>query len=144
MMIYLIPFVLQALLMFFDEFYFHRKRGLPPWEKLGHPLDTLTVFVCYLAMWSLPPTPSHLSLVLALMIFSCLFITKDEFIHTQVCSPWENWIHSVLFVLHPVSFLSAFLLWKDHLFPQILISQTILTAGFMLYQFLYWRYFEKN
>jgi len=25
-----------------DEFYFHRRRGLPRWERLAHPLDTMT------------------------------------------------------------------------------------------------------
>ena len=43
----LIPFVLQMLRMIGDEFYFHRRRTLPRWEWLGHPLDTLSVLLCW-------------------------------------------------------------------------------------------------
>jgi hypothetical protein len=38
-----IPFALQMCCMAVDEVHFHRQRGLPRWERLGHPLDTLTV-----------------------------------------------------------------------------------------------------
>ncbi len=38
-----IPFALQTCCMAVDEVHFHRQRGLPRWERLGHPLDTLTV-----------------------------------------------------------------------------------------------------
>ena len=47
-MIYILPFFLQGLAIFFDEFYFHHRRGLGKWEKVGHPLDTLTVLMAYL------------------------------------------------------------------------------------------------
>ena len=47
-MLYLLltPFILQALLIFFDEGVFHLKRGLPKWERIGHPVDTLSVLAC--------------------------------------------------------------------------------------------------
>jgi hypothetical protein len=144
MIIYLLPFALQGILIFWDEFYFHRKRGLPLWEKLGHPLDTLTVFVCYAFMLLCPPIGSNPAWLVGLMVFSCLFITKDEFVHTEVCNAWENWLHAMLFVVHPISFVSAFLIWKNQLDQNILVMQASVIFAFMLYQLIYWRYFEKR
>ena len=47
---------LQGLAMLVDELLFHRRRGLPRWERIGHPIDTLSVLACYgVSLW-LPPT----------------------------------------------------------------------------------------
>jgi hypothetical protein len=51
----LIPVALQMLCMTLDEFYFHWQRELPRWERLGHPLDTLTVLGCYVWLLIVPP-----------------------------------------------------------------------------------------
>ena len=40
MLLYL-PFAVQGLAILVDEFWFHHRRGLPRWERLGHPIDTL-------------------------------------------------------------------------------------------------------
>ncbi|MBC7754921.1 MAG: hypothetical protein H7Z71_11835 [Moraxellaceae bacterium] len=133
-----IPFGLQAVAMFFDEFYFHRKRGLPLWERIGHPFDTLTVLSCYLFIFYAAPTDANLKIYIALCAFSSLFITKDEFVHTERCEARENWLHAVLFVLHPVTFLAAGLIWKQNTYPEFLLVQPIVTFLFMLYQILYW------
>ncbi len=50
----LIPFLVQTFLITFDEWYFHLKRGLPKWERIGHPLDTLTAIFCLLVPLCLP------------------------------------------------------------------------------------------
>lgn len=128
------PFFLQGILMFVDEFYFHEKRGLPLWEKVGHPLDTLSVFSCYsYLLWG----QGELSIYIILAGASCLFITKDEFVHKQNCPAIEQWLHSLLFILHPLCFLCAYLLWKDSeiFFLQI---QTLIILIFMFYQALRW------
>ncbi len=138
MSIFFIPFGLQAVAMFFDEFYFHRKRGLSLWERIGHPLDTMTVLSCYLFIFIATPNDTNLYIYIALCTFSCFFITKDEFIHTEACQASENWLHAVLFVLHPVTFLSAGLIWINNLNPQFLAAQPVVTVLFMLYQILYW------
>lgn len=130
--------------MFFDEFYFHRRRGLPLWEKIGHPLDTLTVLLCYGFMLLVPYDGGNAFWLLGLMGFSCVFITKDEFVHTRICDAWENWLHALLFVLHPIAFFSAFILWKDQLNQNVLSMQTLVISVFMLYQLIYWRYFEAG
>ena len=107
------PFVLQGAAMVFDEFHFHRKRGMGKWERLGHPLDTLTVLAPFILILTVPPSAVAMIAYLALCGFSCLFITKDEFIHASECEPMEHWLHSVLFVLHPLVFLTAYLIWPD-------------------------------
>ena len=131
-----LPFFLQGASMVVDELYFHERRGLPLWEKVGHPLDTLTVLICYLYLLFGAVDVMTYS---ALAGFSCLFITKDEFIHTQRCSGVEHWLHALLFVLHPLSFLSAYYLVSsaDLSFLDI---QTAASFFFMLYQVVRWSF----
>lgn len=134
-----VPFVLQAFAIAVDEFYFHRERGLPRWEIVGHPLDTLTVLVSYLYILLSPFDRFHLGVFVALATFSSLFITKDEFVHQEVCKPMEAWLHAVLFVLHPLSFVAAGFLWSEgNTFP-FLTVQTGFVGIFLLYQLVYWR-----
>jgi len=52
----LLPFIVQTLVIMIDEFYFHVRRGLPKWERLGHPLDTLTVLACFAFVLFFPCT----------------------------------------------------------------------------------------
>src|SRR5262245_51416141 len=106
-----IPFLLQMGCMTLDEFHFHRRRGLPRWERVGHPLDTLTALTCF--GWLLFTTPSafSISVYAALSVFSCLFVTKDESVHTKHCGSGEHWLHAMLFILHPLVMLCAGLLW---------------------------------
>jgi hypothetical protein len=129
-----LPFIFQGICMLVDEFYFHHKRGLPRWERLGHPLDTLTVLAA-LGYLLLPSV--NLNVYLGLSIFSCVFITKDEFVHKEQCPASEQWLHSLLFVLHPILFLSAYLLWQENDFSFLQI-QTGIIFGFLFYQILRW------
>ena len=132
------PFALQGLAMFFDEFYFHRKRGLPLWERVGHPLDSLTVLICYLFISLQAPTTTNIYVYVGLCFFSCVFVTKDEFVHSKYCDAKENWLHAFLFILHPITFLSAGVVWIENLSSQFLVIQPVVIALFMLYQILYW------
>ena len=107
----LAPFILQALAILFDEFYFHVKRGLPKWERLGHPLDTLSLLVCLLFVIGVPYEPYALKIYGCLAVFSCLMVTKDEFIHKTHCPASENWLHACLFILHPITLAITSLIW---------------------------------
>lgn len=138
MIFLLIPFILQGAVMFVDEFYFHHKRGLPLWEKIGHPLDSLSVLICYAYIFFQNPTDFDMKVYIGLCAFSCLLVTKDEFVHTGKCDATENWLHSLLFILHPITFLSAGVIWKENLAPQFLMLQPIVILSFMIYQILYW------
>jgi hypothetical protein len=132
-----VPLGIQALVAVADEFYFHRRRGLPRWERIGHPLDTLTVLGCYAVALAVPFTAASLRIYVALAAFSCLFVTKDEFVHAKRCDPFEHWIHALLFVLHPVVLTSMGFLWLKEAWTLMLL-QGALTLAFGLYQTVYW------
>ncbi len=141
----LIPALLQMGAMFFDEFVFHRKRGLPKWERLGHPLDTLSAIACYAWLAFRPPASPHaLAVYVALCLFSCLFITKDEFIHAQVCEPTEMWLHALLFVLHPIVFLGFGVIWYFGLAPVVVKVELLLSVGLLVHQLVYWSPFVRQ
>ncbi|HSS02738.1 MAG TPA: bifunctional 2-polyprenyl-6-hydroxyphenol methylase/3-demethylubiquinol 3-O-methyltransferase UbiG [Kofleriaceae bacterium] len=134
----MIPIVLQGVVMVVDEGWFHRARGLPRWERIGHPLDTLTIVLCL--AWLLATSPqssSALPVYIGLAISSTLFVTKDEGVHARLCGPGEHWLHAVLFVLHPIV-LSAFayLWWTGAV--GLLLGQLGIALAFMTYQILYW------
>ncbi|HEX2613483.1 MAG TPA: hypothetical protein VHO02_07805 [Fibrobacteria bacterium] len=133
----LLVFVLQGAFMAVDEFGFHQRRSVPRWERIGHPLDTLTVLAPLLIAILLPPTAMWMAIFVGGAAFSCLFITKDEWVHARYCVPGEQWLHAVLFVLHPVLFLAMFLLWMTD-DTKWLILQAILVSTFFLWQTLYW------
>lgn len=157
----LIPFALQALCIAFDEIYFHHKRGLPKWERLGHPLDTLSLLTCLAIALYVPFSPFNLNIFIGLSIFSCLLVTKDEFIHKQHASGAENWLHALLFLLHPITLILTGLIWpisqgqflsmgfteflpmdfdQPSLFSFFLYIQTVVVFIFFLYQVLYWNF----
>jgi hypothetical protein len=132
-----VPLGLQALCMLVDELHFHRARGLPRWERLGHPLDTLSVLACYGLALALAPEWSNLPYYVAMAVVSCLLVTKDELVHARLCQPREQWLHALLFVLHPIVLGIGALLWLSHERTLLWVS-ACLTAGFGSYQALYW------
>ncbi|HZU85653.1 MAG TPA: hypothetical protein VE987_22155, partial [Polyangiaceae bacterium] len=105
------PVVLQGIAMAIDELWFHRRRRLPRWERIGHPLDTLTVVACYAWLLLVPCSPRAAAGYAALALLSCAFVTKDESVHARVCTSGEHHVHAVLFLLHPVVLASMALLW---------------------------------
>lgn len=150
-----LPFIIQAIVIGVDEYVFHLKRNLPKWERIGHPLDTLTVLICILFILFVPFSEGALKIYILLAIFSCLFITKDEFIHHEHCAPLEQWLHSVLFVNHSMVLAAAGFMWpflhsgdfsfkvfkffKDSTFCEVfLILQAVFIFLFMTYQIVYW------
>jgi len=154
----LFSYFLQASALFFDEFFFHMKRGLPRWERIGHPLDTLTVLavnaVTLLAQFS----SQSLLIFLSLAMFSCMFVTKDEWVHQRECEAAEHWLHAVLFVCHPMTFASSVFFWllRDSplllgvdgeyfsLASNILRGQFTLLLIFLSYQIIYWNVFRSR
>jgi hypothetical protein len=150
------PLPIQGVAMLYDELHFHRARGLGRWERVGHPLDTLTMLACI--GWTLVAAPSARAagVYAALAVISCLFVTKDEFVHARRCTPGEHWLHAILFLVHPVILVSVALLWvsargtspdgawlalrlpDSATAVRILILQFVGTAAFGLYQAAYW------
>jgi 2-polyprenyl-6-hydroxyphenyl methylase / 3-demethylubiquinone-9 3-methyltransferase len=134
----LIPILLQGVVMVVDEGWFHRARGLPRWERIGHPLDTLTLAICL--AWlvaTVPASPVALPVYVGLAIVSTLFVTKDEAVHAKLCGAGEQWLHAVLFVLHPIVLAAFGYLWWTGAVG-LLVGQLGLTIAFMAYQIIYW------
>lgn len=147
----LIPFFVQGIAIFFDESIFHIKRGLPLWERIGHPLDTLTTLLCLGFILLVPYSDAALKWYIGLALFSCLFVTKDEWVHKHHCPPMEQWLHALLFLNHPIVLTAAGLMWASpalgslQLYPfsfyrLFLIGQALATTGFMFYQIIYWNW----
>jgi len=134
----LISIVLQGVLLVIDEGWFHRTRGLPRWERIGHPLDTLTIAVCLAWLVATDPrSPAALSVYVGLAVFSTLFVTKDEAVHAGLCSPGEHWLHAILLVLHPIALAAfSFLWWIGAV--GLLVGQLGVTIAFLAYQVIYW------
>ena len=144
------PFLLQGLVMIVDEFYYHHKRRLPLWEVIGHPLDSITVLACFIYLNIVPYSDENLRNFIFISIFSCIFVTKDEFVHSKLCTTGEMWLHSLLFILHPLTFASGAYIWRINIHPgtvrysdiaslnQVLQYQLILVIFFAIYQIMYW------
>lgn len=138
MSIYYLPFILQGVCMFFDEFIFHRSRYLPRWEQIGHPADTLSTLLTLLIPTFFSYHQFTSNVFIGLAIFSCLLITKDEFVHSKYCKPLEHWLHAVLFILHPITFICAYLMWVERKHSNFFNIQFSLISLFLIYQLLPW------
>lgn len=132
-MLALIPLIAQGGILIFDELYCHRRRGLPTWERWGHPLDTLTVAFCVSWLRWTEPTQANLRLYLAFAAFSCLFVTKDEFVHREHCDGLEHW-------LHPLAFLSLGWLWWNREGVQVISLQLGILVAWTAFQIIYWSF----
>jgi len=159
--LFFLPFLLQIAIIFCDEFYFHVKRGLPRWERIGHPLDTLSVLVCFLFVLIFPYSPSMRTIYIALSLFSAIFVTKDEFVHKECCPASEQWLHALLFIKHPIvlfvlgclwplyhaveipSFLSAYKS-QSALIGTFLWGQAAAILLFGVYQWVYWNMIRSD
>jgi hypothetical protein len=139
-----LPFALQGLVMGVDEFYCHRRRGLGRWERLGHPLDTLSFLICLVLLLALAPSRLGLFVYATAALGSCLLITKDEWQHMQRSDGFENWLHALLFMLHPVLLIWAGWLWWNLEGRPVLWAAAALSAVFLIYQSLYWNLWRRD
>ncbi len=159
-MLLMIPFVMQSIIILLDEFIFHIKRPLPKWERIGHPLDTLTVLACLVYVLMVPYSPLALKIYIGLSLFSCVFVTKDEFVHKHHCPASEQWLHALLFINHPILLSAAGLIWALGTplelplwlasmradLPTLVFflkTQIITVSLFGLYQVIYWNFIWK-
>jgi hypothetical protein len=135
--------VLQGLLMFFDEFYFHHKRGLHRWESIGHPVDTFFFLLCFLFTLIYPFTSDNLITFVILSIISTLIITKDEWVHAKEADGLEHWLHSLLFIVHPISLTLLYFAWRQSL-QLLIVVQSIIVFTFFIYQIFYWNFYKRE
>ncbi|MES3037612.1 MAG: hypothetical protein V4736_06865, partial [Bdellovibrionota bacterium] len=139
-LLFFVAFGAQGLLLVADEIFFHYRRGLPAWERWGHPLDTLTVLLPFISLFLFP---ENLFLFAGLALISTLFVTKDEWVHNEECGPGEQWLHSLLFILHPVVFYLGYLAARDSGVEFLPLVMTALVL-FMIYQIFYWNVYENR
>ena len=152
----LLPLVARSFASLVDEFYFHFARGLPRWEHLGHPLDTFSVLAPILWQGFSLPSQRNPTVYIVAAAFSCVFVIKDEFVHTDVCAPAQH-VHAVLCIVHPLAFAGLVLLWPLYHAPAgaivgfeqfrglesaLPIQSSILTL-YMIYQAVYWNLIWK-
>jgi hypothetical protein len=149
----LVPFIIQAIVILLDEYIFHIKRGLPKWERIGHPLDTLSVIGCFAFVLFVPYESGMIKYYVITAIFSCLLITKDEFVHKHHCPAAEQWLHAILFVNHSILLAVMGLMWpkihgqdvfdwlpSSEILVPFLWAQGIFASLFFLYQVIYWNF----
>lgn len=148
-----LAFAAQAMAMLLDEFRHHRRRGLPLWERVGHPLDTASVLGCLLMVLIRPYDSESIRSYAGLAIFSSVFVTKDEWIHARLCMPAERRLHGLLFALHPLTLALVAWMWPrihprvgapDPVLTALFLGQLALASGFFLYQTLYWNFYEPH
>ncbi len=106
-----IPFLVQAVAIAWDEGHFHIKRGLPRWERIGHPIDTFSVLVCFAYVLMIPFSMAALKGYLVIAAISCILVTKDEFVHKHHCPAAEHWVHALLFINHPILLSAVGMMW---------------------------------
>lgn len=140
-----IPLLLQGVAMGVDEGLFHHRRGLGAWERIGHPIDSFFFACCSALAWLVAKKGNGDSLFNAYLLasaISCAVITKDESIHLKFCSAQESWLHSVLFILHPIC---LFTLWKLALARNTFVLEIVLGSIllFIFYQIFYWNLFYE-
>jgi hypothetical protein len=140
------PFILQAVLMSIDEFYCHKRRTLKRWERFGHPLDTFVFIICLVFLLLATPEANAFWIYTVLATVSCLLITKDEWQHKLHCDAFENWLHALLFVLHPVVLIWAGYLWwsGSSRFFLVISSNVLLSICFLFYQVFYWNVWRRK
>jgi len=137
-------FILQGFLIAVDEFVCHTYRRLPKWELIGHPLDTFCLWLYFFSLNELNfysfPIPALLGLL------SCVVITKDEWVHKELSSAFENWLHAMLFVVHPTVVISYFYLWTqghEDFFKLLHVSLILVGGYFVLQCFMGWSKWQK-
>ncbi|PIS02920.1 MAG: hypothetical protein COT85_02495 [Chlamydiae bacterium CG10_big_fil_rev_8_21_14_0_10_42_34] len=156
-----LPFAIQAIAMVFDEGYFHVRRGLPKWERIGHPIDTCSVLICMGFVLFVPFSKGALICYIALASFSSILVTKDEFVHKDHCPAAENWLHALLFTLHPIMLTCAGFIWpviqgvevtpwiakwldNQEALLSFLQMQFAVMVLFLVYQIVFWNVIWKN
>jgi hypothetical protein len=141
--VFLIPLTFQAVAISIDEFYFHYRRGLSRWERASHPIDSLILLACFCYLIFFPYGDNTRLVYAGLCFVSCVFITKDEWIHNSQCSGFEQWLHSVLFIAHPLVLIAGFYFWHESEWLILKIQATLISI-FLIYQVIFWNFYDRG
>ena len=128
----------QSGLMLVDERVFHRLRGLDARESWGHVADSV-VFAGALAPAALLAPARGAAALYALLAFvSTLLVTKDEWIHTRECQAAENWVHALMFSLHPCVLIAVGALWARGEGGALRAGLPLAVVAYAFFQWFYW------
>lgn len=156
----LVVFGFYSFLMFFDEFRFHRKRGLSRRERIGRPLDTFTLAA--ISGWALLFPFAGVGR-LGFYLFALTGIVslfKDEEVHSRVCDGGEQLVHSLRYFMHPIMLATFVASWMfidgasffmnmvmpfqtTHLRP-VCTAYFVAMSGLCIYQTVYWNLVWKE
>lgn len=125
---------LQSLALVVDEGYCHHKRGLPLWERRGHAIDTFFFALPFLAMGMNASDTA----IAGFSLLSCLIILKDEWVHAGRIDGFESFLHAFLFLIHPLTLLSAYWVKSSTSFGHWLFWVGVSLWVIALAQFTYW------
>jgi 2-polyprenyl-6-hydroxyphenyl methylase/3-demethylubiquinone-9 3-methyltransferase len=128
----------QAALMLVDEGAFHRVRRLGAWESWGHVADSALFAAALAPAALLAPTRGAVALYALLALVSTVFVTKDEWIHARECEAAENWVHALLFALHPSVLIAVGALWTGGAGALLRFGLPLAVAAYSFYQWSYW------
>jgi hypothetical protein len=137
-------FSIQGILMVVDEFYFHWKRKLPKWERLGHPVDTFFYLIPLSILRFCESNTTWQITYIACAVVSSLVITKDEWVHREESPATEQWLHSLLFLLHPVVLITAFFVWSESQSQMHFQWVWALIFIFWIYQIIFWNFYADR
>ena len=88
-------------------------------------------------------------------------MTKDEFVHKEHCPATEQWLHAILFTLHPITLTCAGFIWtvvqgyaatpwisnwlnNPEALLFFLLGQFGVMTLFLIYQIIFWNVLWKN
>ena len=103
-------------------------------------MDTLAFASCLIFLRLAAPTSANFWIYAGLATLSSLLISKDEWQHKELCDGLENWLHALLFTIHPVALIWAgWLWWSQSIYAaETLFAAMIMSLGFFFYQTIYW------
>ena len=142
--------ILHVIIFHIDEYYFHRKRALCRKEVLGMFLDG-ALYLPPLVIASFAPYNDTWNVVfISFAVLSCISISKNEWFYKDDLSLKERWVHSVLYILHPILLYGFYHSWINNYFVHNLNfwMVQIMYLGFgvktLTHQLIYWNYLRDD
>lgn len=135
-MLFALSLGIQGILLMYDDLVLHRRRGLPRWERIGHPVDAF-IFSLPIALAAYHGSETPSGAYWALSLSSCISILKDEWVHVGRIAAVEATVHAALFIIHPVTLFMAWNLAQTGQTFGLLLAWIGL-LGVVLFQTIYW------
>jgi hypothetical protein len=103
-------FAVYGLILFIDEFAFHRRKGLA--ERRSQALDTFWMAACAGVVSFVEYGDMPRLVFGGLSLISMIWMTRNQFEHARHATPGEHYLHSLQFVLHPILLITLMAVWQ--------------------------------